>query len=195
MALKIQGTTVISYGAGGITTNIQLGGSSLTSNTTGSNNTTIGYSSGTAITTGSNLTVIGASAAASAATATNEITLGNSSVTRMRIPGLSKNIGSLTTVTTATSVAVNSDVTDRYFVTALASAFTVSNPTGTPYDGQTLVYRFKDNGTARALTWGNLFVGVGTSLPATTVVSKVLYVMCIYNSASAVWQVIGIIQE
>lgn len=195
MALKIQGDTVVSYGAGGTNTNIQLGRSSLTGNTTGVNNTTIGYSSGTAITSGSNLTVIGAAAAASSVDATNEITLGNSNVTRMRLPGLSKNIGSLTTVTSALSVAVNSNVTDRYFVTALAGAFTVSNPTGTPYDGQTIVYRFKDNGTARALTWGTSFVAIGTALPTTTLVSKVLYVMCMYNTASAVWQVIGTIQE
>jgi hypothetical protein len=196
MALKISGNTIVSYGAGGITTNIQLGRSGLTSNTTGANNTSIGYSAGTAITTGSNLTVIGASAAASSATATNEITLGNSSVTRLRLPGLSKNVGALTAVATATAITVDSNVTDRYFITALATALTINTPTGTPYDGQTLIYRIKDNGSSRALTWANGHVTIGGSiLPVVTIVNKVTYVMCIYNSAAAVWQVLGVVQE
>jgi len=196
MALKISGTTVVSHGGGGITTNIQLGGSSLTGNTLGANNTAIGYSSGTAITSGSNLTVIGASAAASSATATNEITLGNTSVTRLRLPGLSKNVGSLISIASIASIAVNSDTTDRYFITAQAANLTIANPTGTPYDGQTLIYRIKDNGTVRTITFGTSFIGVGGAiLPANTTANKVLYMMCIYNSVAAVWQVLGVVQE
>lgn len=55
---------------------------------TGSNNTAIGYQAGNAATTGSNNTVIGYDADVSSATVSNEITLGNSSVTSMRVPGL-----------------------------------------------------------------------------------------------------------
>lgn len=60
---------------------------------TGANNTALGYQAGDALTTGSNNTIIGHGADASSATASNEITLGNSSVTSLRVPGLTLTAG------------------------------------------------------------------------------------------------------
>lgn len=60
---------------------------------TGSNNTAVGYAAGNSLTTGSNNTVIGYDADASSATVSNEITLGNSSVTSLRVPGLTLTAG------------------------------------------------------------------------------------------------------
>tara|TARA_A200000159_G_C7299517_1_gene329414 strand:- start:233 stop:1399 length:1167 start_codon:yes stop_codon:yes gene_type:complete len=51
--------------------------------------TLLGSQAGDSITTGSNNIVIGYDADASSATVSNEITLGNSSVTKLRVPGLS----------------------------------------------------------------------------------------------------------
>ena len=61
--------------------------------TTGANNTAVGYAAGNSLTTGSNNTVIGYDADVSSATVSNEITLGNSSVTSLRVPGLTLTAG------------------------------------------------------------------------------------------------------
>ena len=51
--------------------------------------TLLGSKAGDSITTGSNNIVIGYDADASSATVSNEVTLGNSSITKLRVPGLS----------------------------------------------------------------------------------------------------------
>jgi hypothetical protein len=83
--------------------------------------------------------------------------------------------------------------------TAQAGALTINADAGTPSDGQKMLFRFKDNGTARALTWttgsSKSFRAVGITLPTTTVISKTLYVGCVYNSADARWDVIATAQE
>jgi hypothetical protein len=72
---------------------------------------------------------------------------------------------------------------------------TIAAPTGTPTDGQKLIIRILDNGTARALTWNAIFRVVGTILPTTTVVSKTTYVGAIYNVAAVRWDVIGVLTQ
>ena len=62
MALKIQGTTVVGYGAGDISTNIAIGGNALATNTTGVNNTAVGSYALYYTTSGTYNTAVGASA-------------------------------------------------------------------------------------------------------------------------------------
>jgi len=89
--------------------------------------------------------------------------------------------------------------TNQYAVTALAVPATIAIPTGTPVDGQKLVIRIEDNGTAQALTWTtsgvNSYRIVGTTLPTTTVISKILYVGCIYNATESFWDVVAVAQQ
>lgn len=91
----------------------------------------------------------------------------------------------------------NADTTDLYSLTAQAAAAAFVNPTGTPSNGQLLTIRIKDNGTARALTWGTAYVAGGVALPATTVLSKILTLGFIWNSDNALnkWQLIASAQE
>ncbi len=81
----------------------------------------------------------------------------------------------------------------------MAAGVTVSADSGTPSNGQKIVFRFKDNGTARSisLTTGTSksFRAIGTTLPTTTVISKTLYVGAIYNSADNRWDVVATAQE
>jgi hypothetical protein len=174
---------------------------------TGANNLCVGYNAGKSgtnnLTTGSNNIIIGVNAAASSATVSNETTIGNSSTTMTRIFGKLElqngaYAGISATVASASTITPTSDTTNQYTVTALAAAATIAIPTGTPDDGQRLTIRIKDNGTARALTWTTSAGGyriVGTTLPTTTVVSKVLYVGCIYNSQDSFWDVIAVAQQ
>jgi hypothetical protein len=99
------------------------------------------------------------------------------------------------TVASASTITPTSDASDQYNVTALAVPATFAVPSGTPTDGQKLIIRILDNGTARALTWTTTAGGyrvVGTVLPTTTIASKTTYVGCIYNSAAARWDVVAV---
>lgn len=93
------------------------------------------------------------------------------------------------TVASSATPSINTDTTDIFTITALAAAITsmTTNLTGTPVNGQKLIIRIKDDGTARAITWGASFASRGATLPTTTVLSKYLYVGLIYNSTAAVW--------
>jgi hypothetical protein len=99
--------------------------------------------------------------------------------------------GRVLSATTATTLTINGDTTDQYIVSALASAMTIASPTGTPTEGQQLIIRIKDNGTAQTLTWNAIF-REGATLPTTTTISKTTYVGCIYNSADSVWDVVAV---
>jgi len=100
------------------------------------------------------------------------------------------------TTTTGSPWAWNSDSYDIQGFTALANALTINADAGTPTDGQKTIFRLKDNGTApRALTWttgsSKAFRAVGITLPTTTVINKVTYVGCIYNSNADRWDAVA----
>lgn len=101
--------------------------------------------------------------------------------------------------TTTSPWAWNSNNYDQQSFSALANALTINADAGTPVDGQKTIFRFKDNGVARALTWttgsSQSFRAIGVTLPTTTVVNKTLYVGCIYNALDSRWDVVGTAQE
>lgn len=103
------------------------------------------------------------------------------------------------TASITSPLAWNSDDFDQYVATAQASALTISADSGTPVNGQKMLFRFEDNGTARALAWTtgttNSFRAIGVTLPTTTVISKTMYIGCIYNSTDSRWDVIAVAQE
>lgn len=97
--------------------------------------------------------------------------------------------------TSTATLTVNSDTTDIEIVTAQAEAISIANPTGTPTQGQKLIYRLKDNGTARAITWNAIFRAIGVTLPTTTTISKTIYVGFIYNSTDTKWDCVAVNEE
>ncbi len=100
-----------------------------------------------------------------------------------------------TAASTAT-LTLDSDAYDIYTLTAQAEALSIANPSGTPTNGQKIIVRIKDNGTARAITWsGSYWRAIGITLPTTTVISKTVYVGAIWNSADSKWDVIALAQE
>jgi hypothetical protein len=104
-----------------------------------------------------------------------------------------RNHGVVTVATTATLTATSA--ANQYNITGQTGALTVAAPTGTFLDGQGLLFRFKDNGTARAITWNGVFRAVGVTLPTTTVISKVVYVGAKWNAAESVFDVIAVGQQ
>ncbi len=137
---------------------------------------------------------------ASAAIATSKIDAtfpssaitGNSDTQTLTNKRITKRVGTITDSATPTP---NADSHDIYAVTALAQAATIGAPTGTPTDGQGLILRIKDNGTARALNYNAIYRVIGTSLPTTTVISKTIYIGCLYNAADIKWDVVAAVQE
>lgn len=96
-----------------------------------------------------------------------------------------------TTASSATPTPTWWSLRNYFTITALATAPTFSAPSGTPVDWNMLIIRIKDNGTARALSWNAIYRSGDTTLPTTTVISKTLYLMFIYNSADSKWDLIS----
>lgn len=101
----------------------------------------------------------------------------------------------VTTIASSATPTPDGNASDLFTVTALAAGAVFAAPTGTPVNGQALIIRIKDNGTARTLGWNAIYRAVGITLPTTTVLGKTLYLGMIYNSADAKWDVIGLSQE
>lgn len=93
-----------------------------------------------------------------------------------------------------TSCTIDASVTDRYFITAQAGALLFNNPSNAT-NGQTIIIRIKDNGTARALTWDTQFRGIIASLPNTTRISKTMYITVVYNSTDTKWDMVELADE
>jgi hypothetical protein len=101
----------------------------------------------------------------------------------------------IVSVASTGTIQPNGSTTDQYEVTALAVNPTINGASGTVVDGQKMILRIKDNGTARLLTWtvsSGGYRAVGTILPSTTTVNKTMYIGCIYNSADSYWDVISV---
>jgi hypothetical protein len=98
------------------------------------------------------------------------------------------------TVVTDATPTINTDNVDYYSITALAAAITsfTTNLSGTPTIGQTLWISIKDDGTARAITWGASFESSTITLPTTTVISTRLDVAFIWNELTSVWRCVGV---
>jgi len=103
----------------------------------------------------------------------------------------------ITTITSSATPTVNTDNCDMVTITALAAAITsmTTNLSGTPNNGEMLLFRIKDDGTARAITWGASFEAMGSTLPTTTVLSKILHVLFIWNSVTSKWGCLSTAQE
>jgi hypothetical protein len=143
---------------------------------------------------------VAASSVASAPSGEFSSFLDSSNGNRLSIKDSSGNVtffqrsGTQTTTSTAT-LTINSNLQDLGVITAQAAALTIAAPTGTPIQGQKLIFRIKDNGTARAITWNAIFRIIGTTLPTTTVINKTTYVGCIYNSTDTKWDVVVVNTE
>jgi hypothetical protein len=100
-------------------------------------------------------------------------------------------VQSVTSSATVTPTSTN----DLVKITAQAAGLTLANPTGTFAEGQSLIIRIKDDGTARAITYGSDYRAIGVTLPTTTVLSKTTYLGIIYNDTDTKWDVVGVTTE
>jgi hypothetical protein len=104
---------------------------------------------------------------------TEAFNLVHDSVTISGNPEFIANVGAWGTQRVATPApsatpAIDTDSTDLVVIYGLNTNITsmTTNLTGTPNDGDRLTVRIQDNGTARTITWGAMFIG--TLLATTT---------------------------
>jgi hypothetical protein len=98
-------------------------------------------------------------------------------------------------VASSATVTPNWDADDQVIITAQAAALTLANPSNTATEGQRLIIRIKDNATARAISYGAHYRAIGVTLPVTTVISKTLYLGCIWNETDTKLDVVATAQE
>lgn len=169
--------------------------------------------SGTGVTAGTTITAFGTgtggngtytvSASQTVSSTTINATTGAVSMTMNANGSVTFGVPLIAVTNTVTSVASplawNSGNYQQYSITALANALTINADAGAPLDGQRMIFRILDNGTARALTWvttgTNCFRVVGVTLPTTTTIGKTIYVGCIYNAYSSTWDVVAVGQQ
>jgi hypothetical protein len=97
------------------------------------------------------------------------------------------------TTTSTTTLTPNINTEEICSLTAQATTLTIANPTGTAVNGQKLIIRLTDNGTARTITWGNAY-RFSTALTAPSLTSGgslTLYLGFMYNSTAAKWDCIA----
>ena len=94
--------------------------------------------------------------------------------------------------TVASTATLTPDIStyDSFEITAQAQALLIANPTGAIGNFEGFIIRVKDNGTSRALSYGNKFRAFGSALPTATTIGKTLYFICIYNSTDDVFDTV-----
>jgi hypothetical protein len=83
------------------------------------------------------------------------------------------------------------DAFDLVTLSAQDQALTVGSPGGSPTEGQPLGLRFKDDGSARAITWNGIYRSIAT-LPTTTVAGTVMYIFFRYNAQDSKWDCLDV---
>lgn len=101
------------------------------------------------------------------------------------------------TIDSSATPTINTDLYNSVSITGQSADITsmTTNLTGVPRDFDKLMFRIKDNGSARAITWGSKFTAMGVDLPTTTVASKILTVGFIYDIILAKWGCVASTQE
>lgn len=120
-------------------------------------------------------------------------TTGTETLTNKRVtPRINTNGG-----TTSGTITPNGDTTDQYNFIGLSGAVAIAAPSGTPTQGQRLIYRIEDDGTSRALDWttAGVYRAIGVTLPTSTTAGKTTYVGLIYNSTDTKWDAVAVTTE
>lgn len=102
------------------------------------------------------------------------------------------NTRSISVVSTST-LTPNVDLYDLFIISAQAEALLIANPTGTAVLGNGFMIDIDDNGSARAITYGNLYTSTFVTLPTTTIAGKRMKLVLQYNGTN--WELLNVINE
>jgi hypothetical protein len=85
--------------------------------------------------------------------------------------------------------------TDTYDVinyTGIAANITTITTSGTPNAGDSFTMYLTDNGTARHIAWGAIFVSTTVTLPTSTVAGVRLHLEFTWNESTSTWECVGV---
>lgn len=102
------------------------------------------------------------------------------------------NTRSISVASTAT-LTPNVDLYDLFVISAQSTALLIANPTGTAVLGNGFMIDLDDNGSARAITYGNLYTSTFVTLPTTTILGKRMKLVFQYNGTN--WELLNVINE
>jgi hypothetical protein len=96
-----------------------------------------------------------------------------------------------------TGINPNVDAYDVFAVDGIAVSTYVGSVIGTPEDAQAILFRFRDNGTARALGWDTTvwMSGSYVPLPTATIAYKTLHIGFRFNALYGKWFLLAVTQE
>ena len=98
-------------------------------------------------------------------------------------------------ITSSATPSVDTDEYDFVKITALAANITsmTTNLTGAPEEGEKIMFRIKDNGTARTISWGASFQSSGVAnLLTTTAASKTHHILFVWDVTISKWVCIAV---
>lgn len=101
----------------------------------------------------------------------------------------------LTASTSPSTLTPDVDNFDIFAVTSLNTNMTIAAPIGTPVNGQGMMFRIKDNGSSRTITWNAIYRAVGVTMPTSTSANKMLYVSARWNEEAQKWDVLSVGRE
>ena len=113
-----------------------------------------------------------------------------------------KNIGlgsgdeSIQSLVTADSITPNVDLYTAIKITALTSALTINNHTGTASEMYAFIIRIKDDGDGPYdITWDTEYRAIGVTLPITIDHNKTMYIGMIWNAYDSTFDVTSVMIE
>jgi hypothetical protein len=83
----------------------------------------------------------------------------------------------------------------QFNIIGVTGDITIDAPAGSPSDGQKLVIRIKDAGTAVNVSWNVIYRTIAVTLPTSTVPNKTAYIGFIYNTADTDWDAVAVTLE
>lgn len=97
----------------------------------------------------------------------------------------------IATVASTATLTPDADTQDVTAISAQAAGLTIAAPTGMPTDGQSLIIRIRDNGTARAIAWNAIYTAfTPTDLRTVTIVGKPFIFQFVYNASTSAWELL-----
>lgn len=136
---------------------------------------------------GADITITGSGTETYTFPIATDVLVGRDSVDTMTNKRITSRV---TTEVSSATPTINTDNSDAHTITALATAITsmTTNLSGSPTNFQELTVRIKDDGTARAITWGSSFGDGVFALPLTTDSTTITIVKVLYNPTLLKWE-------
>jgi len=128
------------------------------------------------------------------ATGDNDTSIATTAFVQAELMPTVNNVGAGSTATATPNISLAGD--DVFTINEQAASLTIAAPTGgTPAECRPLIFRIKDNGISRSISWNAIYRPVGVTLPTATVAGKTLYVGFLYNAYLISWDCVLVRQQ